>query len=494
MVKLGGAVLVQGAGAVFCAGVSFALTLWLARVLGTAGFGAYVALLSLATLALMLQEGGWPAWLYRERARAGGGAEAEAEAGAESGNAVSRAIMARYLVHVGAVTLLLCAVAGWFSGWDVVMALVAMAFVAVMNGVSVGLRGAGWFAHDAAWQSWGRVVSAGAVAAVLAVVLAGVSGWGAVSLSESSVAVSSSASLAAVFGAWAAGLALVVLAGGWRQGAVVVWPVAPVWAGWRVYQNDLGRVWPFAFMAAAGAWLLKGDVVILAWWGAGSVGAVAVDAVALSWYAACTRLIEAALLLFAPVANVLLRSFSDELGAGGALVLRGRVARWCGLLGGLGVMGQFAASIRGMSAACTALDFPVVSGNVSLYNETEGRPILPTPAIGGLGVLGVALAWAVGPGLMALLFGEPYAEAGLLLPWVVAMLPFAWANLVLAHWLAALGRERGLALGMLLAGAVLLLALWWWVPVWGVQGAAAAMVLSHAVLSAWGWWLGGRSA
>ena len=51
------------------------------------------------------------------------------------------------------------------------------------------------------------------------------------------------------------------------------------------------------------------------------------------------------------------------------------------------VMGQFAAAIRGMAAACRALDFPVVSGNVSLYNETEGRAILPTPAIGGLGVL-----------------------------------------------------------------------------------------------------------
>ncbi|HET6182953.1 MAG TPA: phosphoribosylformylglycinamidine synthase subunit PurL [Acetobacteraceae bacterium] len=51
------------------------------------------------------------------------------------------------------------------------------------------------------------------------------------------------------------------------------------------------------------------------------------------------------------------------------------------------VMGQFAASIRGMAAACEALSFPVVSGNVSLYNETNGRPILPTPAIGGLGVL-----------------------------------------------------------------------------------------------------------
>lgn len=51
------------------------------------------------------------------------------------------------------------------------------------------------------------------------------------------------------------------------------------------------------------------------------------------------------------------------------------------------IMGQFAAAIRGMSAACRALDFPVVSGNVSLYNETAGRAILPTPAIGGVGVL-----------------------------------------------------------------------------------------------------------
>ena len=51
------------------------------------------------------------------------------------------------------------------------------------------------------------------------------------------------------------------------------------------------------------------------------------------------------------------------------------------------IMGQFAAAVRGMAAACTALDFPVVSGNVSLYNETEGKGILPTPAIGGVGVL-----------------------------------------------------------------------------------------------------------
>ena len=59
------------------------------------------------------------------------------------------------------------------------------------------------------------------------------------------------------------------------------------------------------------------------------------------------------------------------------------------------IMGQFASAVRGMAAACIALDFPVVSGNVSLYNETEGRAILPTPAIGGVGVLAKA-AQAVG--------------------------------------------------------------------------------------------------
>jgi phosphoribosylformylglycinamidine synthase len=51
------------------------------------------------------------------------------------------------------------------------------------------------------------------------------------------------------------------------------------------------------------------------------------------------------------------------------------------------VMGQFVGCVRGIAAACTALDFPVVSGNVSLYNETQGRAILPTPTIGGVGVL-----------------------------------------------------------------------------------------------------------
>ncbi|MCJ8324725.1 MAG: phosphoribosylformylglycinamidine synthase subunit PurL [Rhizobiales bacterium] len=51
------------------------------------------------------------------------------------------------------------------------------------------------------------------------------------------------------------------------------------------------------------------------------------------------------------------------------------------------IMGQFVGAIEGMIEACTKLNYPVVSGNVSLYNETSGAGILPTPAIGGVGLL-----------------------------------------------------------------------------------------------------------
>ncbi|EMD82450.1 Phosphoribosylformylglycinamidine synthase, synthetase subunit [Pacificimonas flava] len=51
------------------------------------------------------------------------------------------------------------------------------------------------------------------------------------------------------------------------------------------------------------------------------------------------------------------------------------------------IMGQFVGCIEGMAEACAALDMPIVSGNVSLYNETNGIGILPTPAIGAIGLL-----------------------------------------------------------------------------------------------------------
>jgi phosphoribosylformylglycinamidine synthase len=74
------------------------------------------------------------------------------------------------------------------------------------------------------------------------------------------------------------------------------------------------------------------------------------------------------------------------------------------------IMGQFVGCIRGIAEACKALDFPVVSGNVSLYNETNGRAILPTPSIGGVGLIDDFRASATlafkGPDETILLVGE----------------------------------------------------------------------------------------
>ncbi len=51
------------------------------------------------------------------------------------------------------------------------------------------------------------------------------------------------------------------------------------------------------------------------------------------------------------------------------------------------IMWQFGQAVEGMGAACRALDIPITGGNVSLYNETEGRGILPTPVIGVVGLI-----------------------------------------------------------------------------------------------------------
>jgi phosphoribosylformylglycinamidine synthase len=80
------------------------------------------------------------------------------------------------------------------------------------------------------------------------------------------------------------------------------------------------------------------------------------------------------------------------------------------------IMGQFAYSIEGMAQACSALDFPVVSGNVSLYNATGNEPILPTPAIGAVGLIDdvsktAKLAFP-GEALTILLIGETKCEVG----------------------------------------------------------------------------------
>ena len=73
------------------------------------------------------------------------------------------------------------------------------------------------------------------------------------------------------------------------------------------------------------------------------------------------------------------------------------------------IMGQLVGCIQGLAEACRALDIPIVSGNVSLYNETDGRAILPTPTIGAVGLLedlGQVIRMAPGPGQALVLLGE----------------------------------------------------------------------------------------
>jgi phosphoribosylformylglycinamidine synthase len=51
------------------------------------------------------------------------------------------------------------------------------------------------------------------------------------------------------------------------------------------------------------------------------------------------------------------------------------------------IMWQFARAVEGMAAACRALEIPITGGNVSLYNETDGRAVLPTPVLGVVGLI-----------------------------------------------------------------------------------------------------------
>ena len=79
------------------------------------------------------------------------------------------------------------------------------------------------------------------------------------------------------------------------------------------------------------------------------------------------------------------------------------------------IMGQFVGAIKGIGEACTALDMPIVSGNVSLYNETDGTGILPTPTIGSVGLLNSLdelIGGLPGDGDIAVVIGETDGHLG----------------------------------------------------------------------------------
>ncbi|MEM8555835.1 MAG: phosphoribosylformylglycinamidine synthase subunit PurL [Pseudomonadota bacterium] len=79
------------------------------------------------------------------------------------------------------------------------------------------------------------------------------------------------------------------------------------------------------------------------------------------------------------------------------------------------IMGQFVGAIKGIGEACKALNMPIVSGNVSLYNETDGQPILPTPTIGAVGMVKYTknlIGYRPNEGDIALVIGETAGHLG----------------------------------------------------------------------------------
>ena len=79
------------------------------------------------------------------------------------------------------------------------------------------------------------------------------------------------------------------------------------------------------------------------------------------------------------------------------------------------IMGQFVGALKGIGEACLALDTPIVSGNVSLYNETDGKGILPTPTICAVGIIETLSRAILGPaqsGDVLLLLGETKGHLG----------------------------------------------------------------------------------
>ncbi len=79
------------------------------------------------------------------------------------------------------------------------------------------------------------------------------------------------------------------------------------------------------------------------------------------------------------------------------------------------IMGQLVGAIKGIGEACIALDLPIVSGNVSLYNETDGSGILPTPTIGAVGLLNSLddlIAGLPAAGDIAIVIGETKGHLG----------------------------------------------------------------------------------
>ena len=381
------AIAIQGVGAAFSALVSFVLLVLLARVFGTESFGGYVALLSVAVLGLILIEGGWPTRLYRESVDAGAAMLQEGR-DAERRAAIRNAVA--YVASVGLALSLVAWVLGGATRLAAAMAFGCMVMVALSNLVSARMRGDGRFALEALWQVSGRLASAVLILLVVMQVAA-TPEW--------------------VFASWAAALALLLLV--WGRS----WLASPQWRG---LASGYRFALPFLAIDGCAVFLLRGDMALL--------GALDLPASHLSYYAAGTRITEAAVLLFAPVTNVSLRTL-----------------------------------------------------RLNLHDDATFRRELRFALALALGAGSAAVIASVllGQHVMTQVFGPDYRAAGSLLPWIAASLPLMLVNLVLIQAAAARGRENLVARSLVAACVLLAVGLYLGSRLNGVYGAAAGAIAAH---------------
>ena len=391
----------QWLGALASGAISVALMAWLARAIGPSEFALMGATLNASLIALVVMDGGWSALMYRELSRVPHETNAAHLPGAG--------------FAYGLVLLIPCGIGlviATPSAAVAIAATVCMFSVVLMNQRSSRLRAAQDFYGEALWQLGGRVCSALTIVGVVSLTLC---------CYRSDIPAS-----AWVFLGWASGLMICLgySARGWWQ--------TPDWTTTRL-------LYPLAFSMLAVdlgiALMARGDLVLLS-----SVSKGLADkgeSSVVEGYAASVRLVEAVLLVAAPLSNVViayLRSGSDQ-------PLRRRLLRVSGLAFGFWLIGWL---LWAMCATWSALIFEAIFGAAFV----DGAPwlkwaSLPLPwMLANLLLLQAAIA--VAPSRM---LGISVVGCGLI---------FVVVSALLLHWIGAAGVAIGAALAQALLSACLL--------------------------------------
>ena len=369
----------------FVGAVSFGLVVWLARVMGPATFGQYSYVLTIAALLLILQDGGFKTLLLRENAAASPMLSNWAS------NLFSLAV--GHLITVSAALLLLVYWVPAPEPWALLMALLVYGLIALGQMFSAELKGKGFFVKEALWQAFQRALSAVAIVIVIL--------W-------------AEPTITGVLLAWGVGLGVAFL-----LFPGISWPRPQFALHPEIYRAALA----FLVIDVATTIYFRIDVVMLS--------VLQDDDQVVGEYSAVYRMLEAVILVAAPLATIFFRYL--RLGWSDVSASRRRI----------------------FDALLLML---------------------------GVALVLVGLTWFFAETLVRVVFGESYASAGTLLFWVMTALIFSLPNYVLTQGAIALNKEVFYA-GVASAAAIVNVLLnFWLIPNHGAIGAAWATLATEGVL------------